>query len=60
MVLISRGTSTAFALSIKLLRPRVVDASSGVERAPGIKDPRLLNAFFGAVAGADFSGGASA
>jgi len=47
-------------LAIKLLRPRVVDASSGVERAPGIKDPRLLNAFFGAVAGADFSGGASA
>ena len=47
-------------LAIKLLRPHVVDAASGVERAPGVKDPRLLSAFFGAVAGADYSGGAPA
>ena len=47
-------------LAIKLLRPHAVDASSGVERAPGVKDPRLLSAFFGAVAGADYSGGAPA
>jgi phosphoribosylanthranilate isomerase len=45
-------------LAIKLLHPRAVDASSGVERSPGVKDLRLLRSFFGAVAGADYSGGA--
>jgi phosphoribosylanthranilate isomerase len=43
--------------AIKFLRPFAVDVSSGIERAPGIKEPRLLRAFFGAVAGADVSGG---
>ena len=30
---------------VRTLRPALVDVSSGVESAPGIKDPRLLNAF---------------
>jgi phosphoribosylanthranilate isomerase len=45
-------------LAIKLLHPRAVEVSSGIERAPGVKDHRLLRSFFGAVAGADLSGGA--
>jgi phosphoribosylanthranilate isomerase len=44
--------------AIKLARPFAVDVLSGIERAPGIKDPRLMRAFFGVVAGADISGGA--
>ena len=44
--------------AIKLVRPFAVDVSSGVERAPGVKEPRLMRAFFGVVAGADISGGA--
>jgi phosphoribosylanthranilate isomerase len=43
--------------AIKLVRPFAVDASSGIERTPGIKDLRLMRAFFGVVAGADISGG---
>jgi len=44
--------------AIKLVRPFAVDVSSGIERTPGVKDPRLMRAFFGVVAGADISGGA--
>lgn len=43
--------------AIKLVRPFAVDVSSGIERSPGVKDPRLMRAFFGVVAGADISGG---
>lgn len=37
--------------AIDLLRPDVVDVSSGVESAPGIKDPERLQAFVHAVRG---------
>jgi len=43
--------------AIKLVCPFAVDVSSGIERTPGIKDLRLMRAFFGVVAGADISGG---
>lgn len=38
--------------AITLLRPDIVDVSSGVETAPGHKDPGRLDAFFHAVHGA--------
>lgn len=37
--------------AIRTLAPDVVDVSSGVESAPGIKDPRLMREFAAAVAG---------
>lgn len=43
--------------AIKLVRPFAVDVSSGIERTPGIKEPGLMRAFVGVVAGADLSGG---
>lgn len=39
------------ATAITLLQPDVVDVSSGVESAPGIKDPERLQAFVHAVRG---------
>lgn len=39
--------------AIEILRPFAVDVSSGVESAPGIKDPALIEAFCEAVRGAD-------
>ena len=43
--------------AIKLVRPFAVDVSSGIERTPGIKEPRLMRAFVGVVASADLCGG---
>lgn len=39
--------------AIREVRPFAVDVASGVESAPGIKDPEKLRAFFAAVAEAD-------
>lgn len=39
--------------AIRCVRPFAVDVASGVESAPGVKDPRRLRAFFAAVAAAD-------
>jgi phosphoribosylanthranilate isomerase len=44
--------------AIKLMRPFAVDVAGGVERSPGVKDPKLLRAFVGVVAGANYSRGA--
>jgi phosphoribosylanthranilate isomerase len=46
--------------AIKLVRPFAVDVASGIERAPGAKDAKLLRAFVGVVAGANYSGGGPA
>ncbi|HVF40384.1 MAG TPA: phosphoribosylanthranilate isomerase [Gemmatimonadaceae bacterium] len=35
--------------AIAILSPRIVDVSSGVESAPGVKDPKLMRAFAEAV-----------
>lgn len=40
------------AAAIQTVRPYAIDVSSGVERAPGIKDPFRLRSFFVAVAAA--------
>jgi phosphoribosylanthranilate isomerase len=39
--------------AIRQVRPFAVDVASGVESAPGRKDPELLRAFFAAVEEAD-------
>lgn len=43
--------------AIAVLHPALVDVSSGVEAAPGVKDSHLLDAFFAAVERADRAGG---
>jgi phosphoribosylanthranilate isomerase len=51
MVLAGGLTPETVAAAVTLVRPEVVDVSSGVERLPGIKDPdkiaRFLEAVFG-------------
>ena len=51
MVLAGGLTPETVAEAVALVRPEVVDVSSGVERLPGIKDPdkiaRFLEAVFG-------------
>jgi len=51
MVLAGGLTSATVGAAVALVRPEVVDVSSGVERLPGIKDPdkivRFLEAVFG-------------
>jgi phosphoribosylanthranilate isomerase len=42
--------------AIREVRPFAVDVASGVESAPGVKDPAKLRAFFEAVAEADRAG----
>jgi len=46
------------ARAIERLRPPAVDVASGVEAAPGIKDPAKLAAFMAAVRGAERGAGA--
>lgn len=51
LVLAGGLTASNVGQAITLLRPDVVDVSSGVERAPGIKDPERMRAFAHAVRG---------
>ncbi len=49
--MLSGGLNAAnLADALRLARPAAVDVSSGVERAPGVKDVRLIAEFFQAVA----------
>jgi phosphoribosylanthranilate isomerase len=44
--------------AIRTVEPYCVDVASGVERAPGVKDPERVRAFFAAVRAADEARGA--
>ena len=49
MVLAGGLTPETVAAAVALVRPEVVDVSSGVERLPGIKDPDKIARFLEAV-----------
>lgn len=51
MVLAGGLTSATVGETAALVRPEVVDVSSGVESLPGIKDPAKIARFMGAVCG---------
>ncbi len=51
MVLAGGLTPATVAVAVTLVRPEVVDVSSGVERLPGIKDPEKIARFLEAVFG---------
>jgi phosphoribosylanthranilate isomerase len=51
MVLAGGLRPDTVAAAIALVRPDLVDVSSGVERSPGVKDAALLKAFLEAVVG---------
>jgi phosphoribosylanthranilate isomerase len=51
MVLAGGLQPETVAAAVALVRPEVVDVSSGVERLPGIKDPRKIARFLEAVFG---------
>jgi phosphoribosylanthranilate isomerase len=46
-------TAGGVAAVIEQLRPAMVDVSSGIESARGVKDPRLMHEFAAAVRAAD-------
>jgi phosphoribosylanthranilate isomerase len=51
MVLAGGLTPETVAMAVALVRPDIVDVSSGVERLPGIKDPHKIARFLEAVVG---------
>jgi phosphoribosylanthranilate isomerase len=51
MVLAGGLTPETVGTAVTLVRPDVVDVSSGVERLPGIKDPDKIVRFLEAVVG---------
>jgi phosphoribosylanthranilate isomerase len=52
--MVSGGLSAAnVAEAVRVTRAGGVDVSSGVERAPGLKDPEMIHAFVGAVRAAE-------
>ena len=51
MVLAGGLTPETVAAAVALVRPDIVDVSSGVERLPGIKDPDKIARFLEAVVG---------
>ena len=53
MILAGGLTPENVGQAIREVRPYAVDVASGVESAPGLKDPAKLRAFFEAVEQAD-------